>query len=235
DVYLIKTDPGTELQWQKTYGGINNDAAYSVLQTLDGGYLIAGCTSYWCSYLGEFQDDVYLIKTDTNGNQQWSKTHPGSADYCSGDDIGYAAQQTSDGGYIIAGETQSYGSGNADIYLVKTDPNGKKLWQKAIGDAAQDYAMAVQQTTDDGFIVAGTTYSTDYDMYLAKVCSDGTSSADFNCDGIVYFEDLEVLLGQYLQPPTFPSADIAPEFGDGIVNGFDFAALANDWLQTTTP
>ncbi|MHC4110388.1 MAG: NHL repeat-containing protein [Planctomycetota bacterium] len=236
DVYLIKTDPATESEWQKTFGGINNNVAYSVQQTLDSGYIIAGHTSYWCPHLGEFQDDVYLIKTDTNGIQQWSKNYPGSDDYCSGDDIGYAAQQTSDGGYIIAGETQSYGPGSGDVYLVKTDSNGNKLWQKAFGNTDSEYATAVQQTSDDGFIVAGTTYSSissDYDIYLAKVCPDGTSSADFNCDGIVYYEDLETLLGQWLQPPTFTSADIAPEFGDGIINGLDFAVLVNDWLLET--
>jgi hypothetical protein len=239
DVYLIKTDSMTDLVWQKTFGGTNNDVAYSVQQTLDSGYIIAGYTPYWCPHLGASQDDVYLIKTDTNGIQQWSKTYPGSDDYCSGNDIGYAAQQTSDGGYIIAGETQSYGPGAGDVYLIKTDSNGNKLWQKAFGDTDSDYAMAVQQTSDDGFIVAGTTYSptsTYYDMYLAKTCSDGTSSADFNCDGIVYFEDLKVLLDQWLQPPTFPSADIAPETGDGTVNGLDFDVLAHDWLlETITP
>ncbi|MHC4281737.1 MAG: hypothetical protein ACYSWZ_02000 [Planctomycetota bacterium] len=93
--------------------------------------------------------------------------------------------------------------------------------------------MAVQQTADDGFIVAGTTYSPtlmDFDMYLVKTCPDGTSSADFNCNGIVYYEDLEILLGQWLQSPGILSADIAPEFGDGIVDGFDLDILAYDWL-----
>ena len=235
DVYLIKTDPWTELQWQKTYDRSDDDVGYSVQQTPDGGYIIAGYTSDYCYYLGEYQYDMYLIKTDPNANLQWSNTYPGSDDYCSGDDFGYAAQQTSDGGYIIAGETQSYGPGAGDVYLVKTDPNGNKLWQKAFGDTAQDYAMAVHQTTDDGFIVAGTTYTTSmgYDMYLAKICPDGTSSADFNCNGIVDYEDLEILCGQWLQSPTFPSADIYPETGDGIIDFFDFGVLAYDWLLET--
>ena len=238
DVYLIKTDPMTDLVWQKTFDRSNDDIGYFVQQTQDGGYIIAGYTSDYCPYLGQYQYDMYLIKTDANADLQWANTYPGSADFCSGDDIGYFAQQTADGGYIIAGETKSYGPGSADIYLVKTDPNGKKLWQKAIGNTAQDYAMAVQQTTDGGFITAGTTYtnSMNFDIYLVKICPDGTSSADFNCDGIVYYEDLEILLGQYLQSPTFPSADIAPETGDGIVNGFDFNILAHEWLlETITP
>jgi hypothetical protein len=235
NVYLIKTDSATDLDWQTTFDRSNDDIGYSVQQTQDGGYIIAGYTSDYCPSLGESQYDMYLIKTDANADLQWANTYPGSDDLCSGDDIGYFAQQTADGGYIIAGETRSYGSGDADIYLVKTDLNGNKLWHKAIGDTSQDYAMAVQQTTDGGFIVAGTTYTTsmDFDMYLVKTCPDGTSSADFNCDGIVYYEDLEILLGQWLQPPGILSADIAPEFGDGTVNGLDFDVLAHDWLFET--
>ena len=224
------------MQWQTTFDRSDDEAGYFVQQTQDGGYIIAGYTSDYCFYLGEYQDDVYLIKTEPNGNQQWSKTYPGSADYCSGDDIGFSAQQTSDGGYIIAGETRSYGAGFGDVYLIKTDPNGNKLWQKAVGDTSWDFGTSVHQTSDDGFIVAGTTYSETsmgYDIYLAKVCSDGTSSADFNCDGIVYFDDLEVLLDQWLQSPTFPSADIYPEMGDRIIDFFDFAVLAHDWLLET--
>ena len=235
DVYLIKTDAATELDWQTTFDRSNDDVGYFVDQTQDGGYIIAGYTSDYCPHLGEYQYDMYLIKTDANADLQWANTYPGSDDLCSGDEIGYFAQQTADGGYIIAGETRSYGSGDADIYLVKTDPDGNKLWHKAIGDTAQDYAMAVQQTTDGGFIVAGTTYTTsmDFDMYLVKTCPDGTSSADFNCDGIVDYEDLEILLGQWLQSPGILSADIAPEFGDGTVDGFDFDVLAHDWLFET--
>ncbi|NIP55678.1 MAG: hypothetical protein GWN77_06655 [Gammaproteobacteria bacterium] len=235
-IYLIKTDPATEIVWQKTIGRSDDDVGYFVQQTQDGGYIIAGYTTDYCHHLGQYQYDTYLIKTDANADLQWAKTYPGSADLCSGDDIGYFAQQTADGGYIVAGETHSYGSGNADIYLVRTDPNGNKLWHKAIGDTAQDYAMAIQQTTDDGFILAGTTYSTtsmDFDIYLVKTCPDGTSSADFNCNGIVDYEDLEILCGQYLQSPTFPSADIYPQTGDGMVNDFDFDVLAHEWLIET--
>ncbi|MHC4110389.1 MAG: NHL repeat-containing protein, partial [Planctomycetota bacterium] len=236
DIYLIKLDPGTELQWQKTYDGTNDEIGFSVQQTADGGYIITGFASYWCPFEGTYQQDVALIKTDPFGNEQWFNTYPGSDDFCSGDDIGYYVRQTSDGGYIIAGETRSYSKGLGDGYLIKTDPNGKKEWQKALGDEDYAYATTVQQTSDDGFIVAGTTFSessVDYDMYLAKICPDGTSSADFNCDGIVYYEDLQVIANQWLQTPTFPSADIDSEFGDGLVDFFDFRVLAHDWLLET--
>jgi hypothetical protein len=236
DIYVLKLDPGTELQWQKTYDGTNDDVGYSIQQTADGGYIIAGFISYWCPNYASYQKDIALIKTDQFGNEQWSKTYPGSDDFCSGDDIGYSVKQTSDGGYIIAGETRSYGQGFADIYMIKTDPNGQIEWQKAMGDIEWDYGTSVQQTSDDGFIVAGTTYSPvsmGYDMYLAKICPNGTSSADFNCDGIVYFEDIQIMADQWLQFPSIPSADIDSEFGDGFVDLFDFSILAYDWLLET--
>ena len=111
-------------------------------------------------------------------------------------------------------------------------------WQNTLGGSDHDFGYWVQQTSDAGYIIAGWTNSYgagNWDVYLIKTCSDGTLSADFNCNGTVYYEDLELLLAQWLQPPDILSADIAPEPGDGIVNAFVFAALAHDWLQTTSP
>jgi hypothetical protein len=231
--YIKRTPSGAPpIQWQTNIGISDWEEGESVRQTSDGGYITVGHT-----YSHTADDyDIYLIKTDPNGDIQWENTYPGSDDFCSGDDIGRFAQQTADGGYIIAGETQSYGTGYGDVYLVKTDPNGKKQWQKAFGHDVYEYAWAVQQTTDDGFIIAGTSYSESsmgFDIYTAKICSDGTSSADFNCDGIVYFDDMELMAEQWLQSPTFPSADIAPELGDGWVDLYDFGILAYDWLLET--
>ena len=236
DIYLLKLDPGTELQWQRTIDGTNDDVGYSVQQTSDGGYIIAGFISYWCQYLGLYQYDVALIKTDPIGNQIWAKTFPGTDDICSGDDVGSSVKQTLDGGYIIAGETRSYGQGVANFYMVKTDPNGNKQWQKAFGDTERGFATDIQETSDGGFIITGTTYSPisgGYDIYLAKICPNGTSSADFNCDGIVYYEDLGFIANQWLQSPTSPSADIDSEFGDGFIDFLDFNILAYDWLFET--
>jgi hypothetical protein len=98
--------------WDKTFGGSAEDCGYSVQQTSGGGYIIAGNKG----------GDVYLIKTDANGNQQWYKTSGGSAA-----DDGWSVQQTTDGGYIITGGTRSYGAGNSDVYLIKTDANGNTV------------------------------------------------------------------------------------------------------------
>ena len=228
DVYLIKTDPNGDKKWQKTFGGSDIDHGFSVHQTTDGGYIIAGITESYGAGLADF----YLIRTDPNGNSVWQNTFGGSdAEWC------FSVQQTSDAGFIIAGVKGIYAT-PGDVYLVKTDPNGNSQWQKTLGGGSNGWAYSVQQTTDGGYIIAGRTksYGAAYSaVYLIKLCPDGTLSADFNCNGTVYFEDLEILLAQWLQPPDILSADIYPELGDGIVNGFDFAVLANDWLQSTIP
>lgn len=151
DVYLIKTDAVGNISWTKTYGGTTNQGGLSVQQTTDYGYIITG---YCCGAWG----DVYLVKTDTSGNLLWSKTYHGSM-YESGAFV----QQTTDGGYIIAGSTYSFGAGNSDIYLVKTDSIGDTLWTKTYGWADDDLGYQVQQTTDGGYVVTGSTYISNID------------------------------------------------------------------------
>lgn len=98
--------------------------------------------------------NVKMIKTDANGNLQWSTKYGGSES-----DIGNAVQQTKDGGYIIAGDTTSYGAGHNDAWIIKTDTNGKELWSKTFGGNNDDYAYSIQQTPDDGYIIGCVAYS----------------------------------------------------------------------------
>lgn len=133
-------------QWEKTYGGGTYDFGYSVQQTTDGGYIIVGYTE---SY-GAGESDVYLIKTDSLGNELWSKTFGGSSG-----DYGRSVQQTTDGGYVIAGHTSSSGAGGSDFYLIKTDAAGNNPWSKTFGGSSEDIAYSIQQTTDGGYIIAG--------------------------------------------------------------------------------
>jgi hypothetical protein len=146
DFFLIKTDAYGNVQWAKTYGGTDNDWALSVQQTYDGGYIVAGLTSSF----GMGGYDFFLIKTDENGNIQWAKTYGGT-----NEDWAYSVRQTSDGGYIVAGYTGSFGAGGYDFFLIKTDENGNIQWAKTYGGTDNDWARSVQQTYDGGYIVAG--------------------------------------------------------------------------------
>src|SRR3990172_13299256 len=142
---------GPAVQWEKTFGGSSTDSGRSVQQTTDGGYIIAGTSQSF----GAGDPEVYLVKTDPNGNSQWQKTLVLSDSYY---DSGYSVQQTTDGGYIIAGETYSFVTGSYDVYLIKTDSAGNSQWQKIFAQRWTDHGYSVQQTTDGGYIIAGDTY-----------------------------------------------------------------------------
>ena len=116
DIYLIKTDDNGVEQWSDSYGsGILSEIGYSVQQTIDEGYIITGVKEN----INQGTSDIYLVKTDENGNYLWNKTIGGI-----NSDESYSVQQTNDGGYIICGGTKSFGNGNIDVYLIKTDGNG---------------------------------------------------------------------------------------------------------------
>ena len=153
--------------WTRTYGGSDFDKGYSVQQTQDGGFIIVGFTE---SY-GAGGEDVYLIKTDENGDTLWTRTYGGSSD-----DMGNSVQETTDGGFIIAGYTYSYGAGGSGVYLIRTDSLGDTLWTRTYGGSDDDYGYSVQQCQDGGFIIAGKTESYGagyYDVYLIRTDSMG--------------------------------------------------------------
>jgi hypothetical protein len=169
-----------EAAWSTTFGGPGEECGFSVQQTSDGGYIIAGYTD---SY-GAGGRDAWLIKTDSSGDLSWNKTFDGS-----GTDRGSSLQQTSDGGYIVAGSTRSYGAGGSDVWLVKTDSSGDVAWSQTFGGSGDDYGFSVQQTWDGGYIVAGSTTSygaVEGNVWLIKTDSSGNEAWNQTFGGSEY-------------------------------------------------
>jgi hypothetical protein len=154
-------------QCNRTYGGTSTDIAFSVVQTGDGGYAIAGYTYSF----GAGEHDFWLVKTDAAGNMQWNRTYGGTSN-----DFARSVVQTGDGGYAIAGYTDSYSVGYDDFWLVKTDSSGNMQWNKTYGGTGNDIAYAVIQTSDGGYALTGetTSYGTGGDFWLVKTDSSGT-------------------------------------------------------------
>jgi hypothetical protein len=175
DIWLIKTDSKGNKEWDKTFGTPYWDWGYSVQQTKDGGYIIAGIRGYVVPY-GEGKNDLWLIKTDSKGNKEWDKTFGGAKD-----EYGESVQQTKDGGYIITGCTFSYGAEESDIWLIKIDSEGNKEWDKAFENSNWDWGYSVQQTKDGGYIITGcmTSYGVEEsDVWLIKTDSRGNKEWD---------------------------------------------------------
>jgi len=152
DIWVIKTDSSGDIQWDKVFGkgGYYEDEGHSIQQTYDGGYIIIGLTE---SY-GPRGYNIWLIKIDSFGNEQWNKVLGGWYQ-----EYGYSVKQTSDGGFILTGETWSYGAGGGDLWLVKIDSLGNEQWNKTFGGSLEDRGMSIQITSDNGYIIGGFTQS----------------------------------------------------------------------------
>jgi hypothetical protein len=166
DVYVLKTDSLGDTLWTRTYGGVHDDHGYSVITLPNGDYVIAGETRSF----GSGQQDVYLIRINSDGDTLWTKTYGGT-----GHDIGYSVVLSSDMGYTITGQTFSFGAGSDDVYIVKTDSLGNLLWTETYGGSDHDYGYSIAKTTDDGYIIVGSTTSFGagyYDIWLLKMEPD---------------------------------------------------------------
>ncbi len=140
----------SQIIFQKIFGGTNDDYGYSIQSTYDGGYIIAASTKSF----GAGNEDVCLIKTDNQGNFIWLSTYGGV-----NKDFPRAIIQTLDSGYVVLGSTYSFGAGGEDIYLLRMNKFGILQWSKTYGGNNEERGFSIQQTSDGGFIIGGTTMS----------------------------------------------------------------------------
>jgi predicted secreted protein len=182
DPWLVKTNSAGDMQWNKTYASPGGGQAYALVQTSDGGYALTG----FIISSGAIGFDAWLVKTDSNGNALWSKTYGGA-----GKDVAYAFVQTSDGGYALAGSTNSLGAGSYDLWLVKTDSSGNMQWNKTYGGTSDDQAYALGQTSDGGYALAGSTNSFgagNADAWLVKTdVESGLAWTDSSANSITLY------------------------------------------------
>ena len=203
------------VEWEKTFRGTENDWAYSVQQTTDGGYIVAGQT-------------LSLIKLDPKGDLDpaWP-VNPRNFGGSSRDGA-KSVQQTTDGGYIVAGYTDSFGAGEADVYLIKLDSKGNldPTWPvnpRTFGGADDDLAFSIQQTLDSGYIVAGETGSFGtagrHDIYLIKLGREAFQRGDANGDETVDLSDAVATFGALFNgDEVLGCADAADANDDGKVD-----------------
>jgi hypothetical protein len=187
DSWIVKLSNSGTIEWQECLGGSNWEYAQSIQQTTDGGYIVAG---YSVSTDGDLavnqgSTDIWVIKLSSSGIIEWQKTFGGTKS-----DIATSIQQTTDGGYIVAGETESNDGdvtgnhGSSDSWVLKLNSSGTIVWQKTFGGTEGDFASSIQQTTDGGYILlVGETYSNDGDVtgnhgggdiWVVKLSSSGT-------------------------------------------------------------
>ena len=166
NAWLIKIDSNGNEEWNKTYGGSEWDSSSSVIQTNDRGYILAGKTNSF----GFKKIMTWILKTDSEGVEEWNKTYGGK----NSDSANYILQ-TYDGGYLILGRTESFGSGKRDIWLLKINSNGNEEWNMTFGGEKDDEGYSILNTLDYGYIIAGSTYSDDLetsDAWLIKLKPD---------------------------------------------------------------
>lgn len=160
DVYLIKTDSLGNTLWTRTYGGAEQDIGFKVKQTSDSGYIIVGGTRSF----GAGSHDVYMIKTDPDGDTLWTRVY-GGIEYDAGLDI----CQTGDGGYMVAASTNSFGAGNGDMWLLRTDSLGDTLWTRTYGTIDRENCVSMAPV-DDGYVLTGCKgIIGSYDIWLVRI------------------------------------------------------------------
>ncbi|MCU0612232.1 MAG: DJ-1/PfpI family protein [Candidatus Eisenbacteria bacterium] len=178
DVYLGLLNSEGEVLWSRVYGGPGWEAGTTICPAQGGGYLIAGSTTS----AGAGGKDMLLLKVDESGNELWSRTFGGS-----GMDLAASVVQDADGNVMVLGHTESFGAGEDDLYLVKTDADGNELWTKLIGSASSEMGGAVSVTSEGGYVIAASTGGSgaaNRDVWLLKLSADGMEQWSRVYDGV---------------------------------------------------
>jgi len=179
NVYVLKFDSSGNVSWTETIGGTNDDIASAIIQTRDGGYAITGQTY---SFGDTVNGDVYVIKLNSAGVIEWTKTVGGDKM-----DIGQSIIQTRDGGYAITGQTYSYGDRvNGNVYVIKMDSLGEVKWTRSMGSAGEDEGESIVQTKDGGYAIGGVyDFGAGGKAYFIKLDSSGHTCSVYDSGGIV--------------------------------------------------
>ena len=178
DAWVVKVDSAGGIEWDAKYGGPGWDLANSVQQTAAGGYVVAGYTENDATD----SSDAFVVKLAGSGSVEWSKAF----DRIGKSDWAESIQQTSDGGYIVAGLTTSDSGADDNMWVLKLDPNGEVEWDSVQGEDGDDTASSVRQTIDGGYIVAGSKGNIDTgesDAWLLKLKNDGSIEWDATYGG----------------------------------------------------
>jgi len=164
DRWILKLDSSGGIEWQHSYGGVDNDFSGPMYQTTDGGYIVSGRIQPY----GAGDGNLLVMKLNSSGDIEWQRTYgTGPKDFNSID-----FQQTNDGGFIAAGSSYSFGAGLSDVWILKLYSNGNIEWQKTYGGSNYEYPACIQQTEDGGYIVLGNTKSFgagNYDCWIFKL------------------------------------------------------------------
>ncbi|MFL2983558.1 MAG: Ig-like domain-containing protein [Candidatus Neomarinimicrobiota bacterium] len=167
DIWLIKTNSQGDSLWTKTYGDEESDYGADLLAHEDGGFIILGSTES----TGNGGKDIWIIKIDTDGNEEWNKTYGDGSN-----DMGQSIIKTYDNGFIIRYVIQSYGQGNTSVGLLRLSANGDQLWTKTIGGSNGISGSSIQRIGDDEYIMACSLFDNGentYDAYMIKINDSG--------------------------------------------------------------
>lgn len=213
-------------QWVKTYGGSGDDRAYSIKPTSDGGYVVVGYTESF----GAGECDIWVLKLGSGGDVEWQHAYGGW-----GCEWASSIQETSDGGYVVAGYTESFGTGFYDLWILKLDTGGNVEWQRTYGGGVSDYGQSIRQTADDGYILSGRSqfFSVGgYDSWIIKLDPEGDVEWHYSYGGM---ENEYVHFVQQTNDGRYVAAGSTYSFGNGDNDGWVIkldSAGQIEWQQT---